>query len=187
MATLQKDNPPPSLKILDLGCGKKKRIGSIGVDYSDRHNADVIHDLNVFPYPFESDSIDRIYLDNVLEHLDKPMRVMEEVHRITKPGGSVKVIVPYFRSVYAFIDPTHKHFFTVNSLAYFDPRSVICQRYDYTSARFYVEKIVFNETLNMRWSKRIVVRLANRFPHYYEFYLSHLYPLDDISYYLTKC
>ena len=44
MITIQKDSPP--LKILDLGCGKKKRSGAIGVDYSDRHNADVIHDLN---------------------------------------------------------------------------------------------------------------------------------------------
>ncbi len=37
-------------RILDLGCGKKKREGAIGVDFSDRHAADVIHDLNVFPY-----------------------------------------------------------------------------------------------------------------------------------------
>ena len=71
------------LKIRELGCGKKKRPGSIGVDYSDRDNADAIHDLNVFPYTFESDSVDQVYLDNALEHLDKPMRVMEEVHRIT--------------------------------------------------------------------------------------------------------
>lgn len=89
----------PQLKILDLGCGKKKRAGSIGVDYSDRHNADIIHDLNIFPYPFESNSIDQIYLDNVLEHLEQPMRVMEEIYRITKAGGKVKVIVPYFRSL----------------------------------------------------------------------------------------
>ena len=115
------------------------------------------------------------------------MRVLEEVHRICKVGGQVKVIVPYFRSVWAFIDPTHKHYFTVNSLAYFDPRSPICQQYDYTLARFHVEKIVFNETLGMRWTKRLMARLANRFPQHYELYLSHLYPLDDITYYLRKC
>lgn len=175
------------LIILDLGCGKKKRPGTIGVDYSDRHSADVIHDLNVFPYPFADNECDAIYLDNVLEHLDNPIRVLEDVHRICKVGALVKVIVPYFRSVWAFIDPTHKHFFTVNSLAYFDPHSPICHRYDYTSARFNVEKIVFNETLAMRWSKRLMVRLANCFPQHYERYLSHLYPLDDITYYLTKC
>ena len=56
--------------ILDLDCGKKKREGAIGVDYSDRHGADIIHDLNIFPYPFEDDYADGIYLDNVLEHLE---------------------------------------------------------------------------------------------------------------------
>jgi hypothetical protein len=50
MTTIHKDSPP--LKVLDLGCGKKKRSGAIGVDYSDRHNVDVISDLNLFPYPF---------------------------------------------------------------------------------------------------------------------------------------
>lgn len=44
----------------------------------------------MFPYPFESGSIDQVYLDNVIEHLDKPMRVMEEVHRITKLVGTKK-------------------------------------------------------------------------------------------------
>ena len=173
-------------KILDLGCGKKKRSGSIGVDYSDRHNADIIHDLNMFPYPFDNDSIDEIYLDNVLEHLDKPMRVMEELHRITKLGGKIKIIVPYFRSAWAFIDPTHKHFFTVDSFAYYDPRHTICKRYEYTQARFLVEKIIFNETLQSRWLKKLMVKLANKYPNRYEIYLSHLYPLDDITYFLKK-
>ena len=185
MTTIQKDSPP--LKVLDLGCGKKIRPGAIGVDYSDRHNADVIHDLNVFPYPFESDSIDQVFLDNVLEHLDKPIRVMEEVHRITKLGGDIKVIVPYFRSNWAFIDPTHQTFYTVDSFAYYDPRHIICQRYDYTSARFLVEKIVFNETLQGRWYRKLMVKLANKYPNRYEYYLSHLYPLDDITFYLKKC
>lgn len=175
-------NKPP--KVLDLGCGKKKRAGAIGVDYSDRHNADIIHNLNIFPYPLKDDEFDDIYLDNVIEHLDDPMRVMEEVHRICKPGGQVKVIVPYFRSLWAFIDPTHKHFFTVNSFAYYDPNHVICQRYDYSKTRFKVERVVFNETLDSGRIKKIVIKLANRWPERYEFYLSHLFPLDDITYYL---
>jgi len=174
-------------KLLDLGCGKKKRPNAIGVDYSDRHNADIIHNLNVFPYPLADSEFDEIYLDNVLEHLDDPMRVMEEVYRICKTDGRAKVIVPYFRSVWAYIDPTHKHFFTVDSFAYFDPRHIICQRYDYTPARFLVEKVVFNETLQSRWITSLVVRFANKYPNRYERYLSHLYPLDDITYYLKKC
>lgn len=177
-------NHPP--KVLDLGCGNKKREGAIGIDFNSRTAADVFHDLNVFPYPLEDESFDEIYLDNTLEHLDDVIRVMEEVHRICKPGGIVKVIVPYFRSIWACIDPTHKHFFTVDSFAYFDPTHSICIRYAYSLVRFRVEKIVFNETLINRWTKKIVLRFANKWPNRYEHYLSHFYPLDDISFYLRR-
>lgn len=175
-----------ALKILDLGCGNKKRSGAIGVDFNMRTAADIVHDLNKFPYPFEDASFDEIYLDNTLEHLDDVMAVMQEVHRLAKPGGLVKVIVPYFRSLWAFIDPTHKHYFTVESFAYYDPDHLICKRYDYTLTRFKTEKVVFNETMENRWTKKLVLKLANRWPLRYEYYLSHLYPLDDITYYLRK-
>ena len=174
------------LRVLDLGCGNKKRPGAIGIDFNSRTAADVIHDLNVFPYPLERSSFEEIYLDNTLEHLDDVIRVIEEVHRICKPGGLVKVIVPYFRSHWAYIDPTHKHFFTVNSFAYFDPNNLICIRYAYSLARFKVEQVVFNESLKNGWTKQIVVNLANKWPNGYEHYLSHFFPLDDISFYLRK-
>ena len=173
-------------KILDLGCGNKKRPGAIGVDFNERTSADIIHNLNQFPYPFDDAAFDEIYLDNTLEHLDDVMRVMEECYRICKPNGIVKVIVPYFRSMWASIDPTHKHFFTVSSFAYFDPDDDICTRYVYTLARFKPEKIVFNETLVNRWTKKIAIKLANRWLTRYEYYFSHFYPLDDITYYLRR-
>lgn len=173
--------------VLDLGCGNKKRSGAIGVDSNRRTAADVIHDLNSFPYPFEDSLFDEIYIDNTLAHLNDSTRVMEEVYRICKPGGLVKVISPYFRSYWAFIDPTAKRFFTVESFAFYDPDHMICIRYDYSLARFKQEKVVFNETLGTtRWTKRLVLKFANRWPLRYEHYLSHLYPLDDITYYLRR-
>jgi hypothetical protein len=125
----------------------------------------------------------------VLEHLDAPMLVMGEIYRICKSAGRIKVIAPYFRSEWAFVDPTHKTFFTVDSFSYYDPSHIICQRYDYVDTRFKVEKIVFNETLpisRIHWLKKIVIKIANRWPKRYEAYLSHLVPLDDITYYLKK-
>jgi ubiquinone/menaquinone biosynthesis C-methylase UbiE len=174
------------MRIADLGCGNKKRLGAVGIDFNDRTQADIVHDLNVFPYPVEAESFDEVYIDNCLEHLDHPLHVMEEVYRMTKPGALVKVIVPYFRSVWSAIDPTHQHTFTVESFAYYDPDHVICQRYDYTKARFKCERVVFNETLADRWTKRLVLKFANRWPARYEYYLSHLYPLDDITFYLRR-
>jgi SAM-dependent methyltransferase len=156
------------------------------VDFNARSQADIVHDLNVFPYPLRDGEFDEAVLDNCLEHLDNVIRVMEEVHRVVKPGGLVKVIVPYFRSTWAFIDPTHRHFFSIDSFAYFDPGHPICARYDYTRARFKVDKVVFNETLRNRWLRQRMVNFANRWPARYEHYLAHLYPLDDITYYLRR-
>jgi len=55
MTIMQIDNS--LLKIFDLSCGKKKRLGAIGFDYSNRNNVGVMHVLNSFPYSFVSDSI----------------------------------------------------------------------------------------------------------------------------------
>lgn len=170
--------------VLDLGCGKRKRPGSTGIDMNARSSADIFHDLNVFPYPLADSSFDEIYLDNVLEHLDNVIAVMEEVHRIVVPDGMVHVIVPYFRSRWAFMDPTHRHFFTVDSFSYFDPSHIICQRYDYTLARFAIEKIVFNEKIACGKAAKAFKLLANRWPQRYERFLGHIFPLDDISYHL---
>jgi len=172
--------------ILDLGCGNKKREGTVGVDFNDRSQADIVHDLNQFPYPFEDGTVDHIYLDNVLEHLHDTLSVMEEIYRLLKKDGTVKVIVPYFRSVWAFIDPTHRVFFSVASFSYFDPNHIICKKYDYTQARFATEKIVFNETVPTRSCKKVIKSIANKWPWGYEYYLSHLFPLDDITFYLKK-
>ena len=134
--------------ILDLGCGNKKRDGTVGVDMNTRLKGDINHDLNKFPYPFDDNSVDYIYIDNTLEHLDSPLKVMEEIYRILKPGCGVKVIVPYFRSHSAFTDPTHTKFFTTESFTYYDPDHAIAKRYDYTLAKFKTTKIIFHRNLN---------------------------------------
>jgi predicted SAM-dependent methyltransferase len=167
--------------VLDLGCGNKKRPGAIGIDINPDTDADVVHDLDAFPYPFEDSYFDEVYADNVLEHLSDLIGVMEELHRICKPGALVKVIVPYFRSRWAFIDPTHRHFFTVDSMSYFDPDHVHSRLYNYSRARFTTERVVFNETVPV---KPLLKRLANRWPVRYESRLSHLMPLDDLTFYL---
>lgn len=172
--------------ILDMGCGKKKREGTIGVDFSSRHDADVIHDLDVFPYPFENKSVDCVYLDNCLEHLSSPLQVMEELYRILKAGGEVVIMVPYFRSRWAYNDPTHKSFYTINSFAYYDKRHIICKRYDYSDARFRVVDLKFNFGHPDGFLKNTVVRIANRWPDRYERFLSTIFPLDEITFRLIK-
>ena len=99
------------MKILHLGCGIKKVEGAVGVDIHPDTKADIIHDLNKFPYPFNDSEFNMIICDSVLEHLVDIVKVMEEIHRIAKADALVKIVVPHFSSDDSFADLTHKHFF----------------------------------------------------------------------------
>ena len=169
-------------RIVDLGCGAKKRPGAVGVDSNPAANPDVLHDLDTFPYPFDDSSFDEIYLDNVLEHLSNVIATMEELHRIGAPDALVRIDVPYFRSRWAAVDPTHRHSFTVDSFAYFDPTHSFFKDYRYSKATFRLEKVVFNERFPVRGLRALVARFANRKPASYEERLSHLFPLDELTF-----
>jgi hypothetical protein len=56
--------------MLDIGCGNRKKGGSIGVDTNPDANPGIIHDLNSFPYPFLESTFTKIYADNVIELLE---------------------------------------------------------------------------------------------------------------------
>ena len=171
---------------IDLGCGKSKRQGFVGVDMLALEGVDIVHDLNIFPYPFKDNSVDEIYIDNVLEHLKNPLQVVEEVYRICKPNSIVTIEVPYFRSRYAFIDPTHINFFGVNWFNYFDPSHPFCQKYQYTNAHFRIIDIVFDkswiESESTGTLHKLLIKYANKNLQRYEARLSHLFPLNSLTF-----
>lgn len=62
--------------------------------------------------PFPDDSIESIVTHHCLEHIgDGFLPLMDECHRILKPGGIFRVIVPLFPSKAAVEDPDHKRYF----------------------------------------------------------------------------
>lgn len=172
---------------LDLGCGSTKRTDFIGVDCLRLEGVDIVHDLNEFPYPFAADSIDEIWMDQVLEHLEKPVRVMEEIYRICRPGARITISVPYFRSFYSVIDPTHRNFFGVYWFCYFDPGHPFQSRYNYSKAKFRVLHREFDRTMKTGGTgvfHRLLIRFAEKRPETYEARLSHFFPLSSLTYHL---
>jgi len=99
------------MKKLNFGCGKDIRKGWINVDIQKGNGIDKSFNFNEYPYPFNDNTFDEILLDNVLEHLSNPQRVMRELWRISKNNATIKVIVPYYNTYYAWSDPTHVNFF----------------------------------------------------------------------------
>ena len=185
LKTDRKKPVPPTIsafKILDLGCGLRKRPGAVGIDVNPRSHADVIHDLNRFPYPFPDNHFDEIICDNVIEHLDDFLKVMEELHRIAKPLALVTIVVPFYPHQQAHTDPTHRHFFGVHSFDYFiggTPNA----GFQYSKARFTLLSVEFEKGLAQRhWFDRIVVAFANRRKEMYENRLANMFPLRNLTF-----
>ena len=173
------------MKVLDLGCGKRKLPGAIGIDNNPKSDADVIHDLNTCPYPFGDNEFYEINCDSILEHLDNFFHVMEELYRITVPGGIIHIKVPYYTSFDAFTDPTHKHFFTSRSFDYF--REDFTYNY-YTTARFTIENIHLT-FLKLKQIRGIsphkllgIEFLANKWIKIYEAFFAYIFPAHILSF-----
>lgn len=67
-----------SKRVLDIGCGKSKVAGSVGIDFHAGLGADVVHDLNIFPYPFADGEFEEVHIRSTLFLLDDAVKVMEE-------------------------------------------------------------------------------------------------------------
>ncbi|MFI7293967.1 methyltransferase domain-containing protein [Streptomyces sp. NPDC050121] len=77
------------------------------------------------PWPTADDSVDAIRAAHVMEHIpagEPRLAVMNEAHRVLRPGGVFEIRVPNCLSGtwHAFADPTHVSFWCVESFHYFD-------------------------------------------------------------------
>lgn len=95
---------------LNIGCGNKKLEGYINIDK--QPSADVCLDLEGAILPYGNNSIDIILASHVFEHIQNLIPLVNECHRVLKPGGVLNIAVPNVEFLEAFQDPTHIRFFT---------------------------------------------------------------------------
>ena len=114
------DSPGPNR--LHLGCGKKIIPGWINLDVVAGEGVDVVADLDRcadVPLSFEADSIDEFIGSHLLEHIRNVLPLMQELHRIAKPGAKAHFTTPYGSSDDAYEDPTHIRLYFMDSFGYF--------------------------------------------------------------------
>lgn len=96
---------------LNFGCGKDIKEGWDNVDIQKNEKIKSF-DFNEFPYPLKKDHYELVYIDNVLEHLEKPRDVLYELWKHCKNNGIIHIIVPYYNNKGAYNDFTHLHYFS---------------------------------------------------------------------------
>lgn len=107
---------------LDLGCGNKKKEGFTGVDIIPLPEVDIVMDLEKFPWKFDDNSIDEIHCSHYIEHTSDLVKFMEELWRITKPNAKTTLVAPYYSSILAIQDPTHKRLISAETFLYFNKK-----------------------------------------------------------------
>lgn len=87
-------------------------------------DADIIHDLDVLPYPFADNTFDEIHAYEVLEHCGAQgdwrffFAQFSEFWRILKPDGYFIATVPMWDSPWAWGDPGHRRVITADSISF---------------------------------------------------------------------
>lgn len=173
-------------RILDVGCGRKKFPGAVGLDHMPLPGVDVVSDLNQ-PLPFADASFDAVYSDQVLEHIPNVLLLIEEIHRVLLPGGIMVAHVPYFRSSWAAVDPTHVRQYTLNSLDYFVKGTDAFEGYRFSETGYRGLERFLDGNYPASFFRFIFTRLALRWPGRFEnSMLSFIYPFETLTFVLTK-
>jgi len=150
------------MKKLNIGCEADYLPGWVNLDFDKRVKADVYHDLNKFPYPFKDSEFDIVLASGVLEHLKDIIKAMKELHRITKRGGRIYIMVPHFSDPTQHAESEHKQTFSYHSFG--DP---------FWNKEFYPLFLVLRRRLsftriNFSFLNKFLNPLLNLFPTIYE-------------------
>lgn len=106
---------------LHLGCGRTLLPGWVNVDQVPAEGVTVadLSRCRTEKLPYPADSVDEILASHLIEHLTDTLALMEELHRVAKPGCRAKFLLPYGESDDAWEDPTHVRPYYLGSFGYF--------------------------------------------------------------------
>lgn len=107
--------------VLDFGCGSGKQKALIlqharsytGMDIEPGSAVSVVGDVHNAPLP--GASFDTIISNQVIEHVEKPWVMVQEMHRLLRPGGKVIITAPFLVPFHA--NPTDFYRYTTSGLA----------------------------------------------------------------------
>ncbi len=175
--------------VIELGCGNSKPEDSIGIDMVQLEGVDIVTNIEEGLSFIPNSSVDIISSRHFLEHVSNYELLIKEIHRVLKPNGIHKAIVPYFANPHYYSDYTHKNTFGIYSFDYFATSETQLKRKVptfYNEIRFDILKRDLNfksQFLIRNILKRIPKALFNISDYWKELYeesFSYLFPCSEI-------
>ncbi len=181
------------IKILDLGCGRKKLNGKekfpnydfdgeiIGLSLDRNKETDITCDLNKEDIGFTDNYFDMVYSHHLLEHVENPFEVVLKVYRILKKGGHFLLVAPHI----SYIDSLSS-FAHIKLLGYSSLDFIICGGNPElpTEKRF---KLIKRKILFGKFYRIIGIEfLANKFPNIYNGFFTGIFIAREMLWELQK-
>lgn len=175
------------MKHLDLGCGANphnpyKADQLFGCDLTNPKSvlkASFVDfktaDLAFENIPFQDETFDSVSAINFLEHIPRQVsyghlqtrnsfiELMNEIHRVLKPGGRFFALSPVYPHSDAFTDPTHVNFITRFSHRYFVLPTLTAEQYGFKGKFKKINVLVDAPTNLMLPSGSGLRKLSRRF------------------------
>ena len=146
---------------LDIGCGGNKQPGFVGMDRRPLPGVDIVHDLEVFPWPVPDGCCLLVMGSHIVEHIKPWLMIpwMDEIWRVMRDGGELLLSTPYAGSPGYWQDPTHCNGCNEATWQYFDPDYPLYQIYKPLPWQIRKGFPVWQNTGNME------VVMIKRWPH----------------------
>jgi SAM-dependent methyltransferase len=182
---------------IDLGSGPRPREGFYALDHLELEGIDIVADLNRPLELLPDDCAEHVFSSHALEHVENLLLLLGEIHRITRPGGLVEVVVPHFSNPYYYSDPTHMRFFGLYTMNYFVDTEKQPEAWRvpvfYSPTRFEMESVklsFYRTNLFDRLFVPVLRYFVNRSPgaqNFYERRLCWILPAAEVRYRMRAC
>ena len=163
---------------LNLAAGQRKHEDFLSVDRVPLDGIDQVVDLEVFPWPWADDSVGEVWCAHYVEHTPDLIAFMNELGRVMIAGGTAQLVAPYYTSMRAWQDPTHRRAISEATFLYFNKAWRVAQGLDHYPITCDFD-FSYGYGMNAAWVSRSQEARDFAIRHYFN-------AVDDLHVTLTK-